>query len=94
MNYALREALAMVVAEGLEARIARHVLNGRALQAGIAAMDLSLATAAGHVLPQLACVKIPMASKTCRCGSGCSRSGASKSAAGWAVQGESAGGLA
>jgi alanine-glyoxylate transaminase/serine-glyoxylate transaminase/serine-pyruvate transaminase len=59
MNYALREALAMLAAEGLEPRIARHVLNGRALQAGIAAMDLSLATAAGHVLPQLACVKIP-----------------------------------
>jgi alanine-glyoxylate transaminase/serine-glyoxylate transaminase/serine-pyruvate transaminase len=59
MNYALREALAMVVAEGLEARIARHALNGRALQAGVAAMELSLATAKGHVLPQVACIKIP-----------------------------------
>ena len=59
MNYALREALALVAEEGLEARIARHALNGRALQAGLAAMGLSLATAAGHRLPQLTCVQIP-----------------------------------
>jgi alanine-glyoxylate transaminase / serine-glyoxylate transaminase / serine-pyruvate transaminase len=59
MNYALREALAMVALEGLETRIARHAQNGRALQAGLAAMDLTLATAEGHRLPQLTCVKIP-----------------------------------
>ena len=59
MNYALREALAVVAEEGLEARIARHALNGRALHAGLAAMGLSLATVEGHRLPQLTCVKIP-----------------------------------
>ena len=59
MNYALREALALVAEEGLEARIARHALNGRALHAGLAAMGLSLATVPGHRLPQLTCVKIP-----------------------------------
>ena len=59
MNYALREALALVAEEGLEARIARHAQNGRALHAGLAAMGLSLATAQGHRLPQLTCVKIP-----------------------------------
>jgi alanine-glyoxylate transaminase/serine-glyoxylate transaminase/serine-pyruvate transaminase len=59
MNYALREALALVAEEGLEARIARHALNGQALHAGLAAMGLSLATAEGHRLPQLTCVKIP-----------------------------------
>jgi alanine-glyoxylate transaminase / serine-glyoxylate transaminase / serine-pyruvate transaminase len=59
MNYALREALALVAEEGLEARIARHAMNGRALHAGLEAMGLSLATAAGHRLPQLTCVKIP-----------------------------------
>jgi alanine-glyoxylate transaminase/serine-glyoxylate transaminase/serine-pyruvate transaminase len=59
MNYALREALALVVEEGLEARIARHALNGKALHAGLAAMGLSLATTEGHRLPQLTCVKIP-----------------------------------
>ena len=59
MNYALREALALAAEEGLEARIARHALNGRALQAGVTAMGLSLATVEGHRLPQLTCIKIP-----------------------------------
>ena len=59
MNFALREALGLLAAEGLEARIARHAQNGRALQAGITAMELSLATAPAHRLPQLTCVLIP-----------------------------------
>jgi alanine-glyoxylate transaminase / serine-glyoxylate transaminase / serine-pyruvate transaminase len=59
MNFALREALAMVAAEGLENRIARHAQNGRALQAGVAALGLNLATAEGHRLPQLTCILIP-----------------------------------
>ncbi|MHB1557051.1 MAG: pyridoxal-phosphate-dependent aminotransferase family protein [Isosphaeraceae bacterium] len=59
MNYALREALAVVVEEGLEARFARHALNGRALHAGLAAMGLGLVTDPKHRLPQLTCVKIP-----------------------------------
>jgi alanine-glyoxylate transaminase/serine-glyoxylate transaminase/serine-pyruvate transaminase len=59
MNFALREALALVAKEGLEARIARHALNGQALHAGLAAMGLSLATVPGHRLPQLTCVRIP-----------------------------------
>jgi len=59
MNFALREALALVAIEGLEARIARHAQNGRALQEGLSALGLGLATAAGHRLPQLTCVLIP-----------------------------------
>jgi alanine-glyoxylate transaminase / serine-glyoxylate transaminase / serine-pyruvate transaminase len=59
MNYALREALALVAEEGLANRITRHALNGRALQAGLEAMGLSLATVPGHRLPQLSCVRIP-----------------------------------
>jgi alanine-glyoxylate transaminase/serine-glyoxylate transaminase/serine-pyruvate transaminase len=59
MNFALREALALVVEEGLENRIDRHAQNGAALQAGLAAMGLSLATAAGHRLPQVSCIRIP-----------------------------------
>jgi alanine-glyoxylate transaminase / serine-glyoxylate transaminase / serine-pyruvate transaminase len=59
MNFALREALASLAEEGLEARIARHSLNGRALQAGIAAMGLGFATVASHRMPQLTCVLIP-----------------------------------
>jgi alanine-glyoxylate transaminase/serine-glyoxylate transaminase/serine-pyruvate transaminase len=59
MNYALREALALVVEEGLEARHARHMLNHRAIKAGLAAMGLEYVTAEGHQLPQLNCVRIP-----------------------------------
>ncbi len=59
MNFALREALALVAEEGLENRIARHARNGAALQAGLAEMGLSLATAAGHRLPQVSCARIP-----------------------------------
>ncbi len=59
MNYALREALALVVEEGLEARHARHALNARALKSGLAAMGVGVVTVEGHQLPQLSCVKIP-----------------------------------
>src|SRR5262245_22999025 len=59
MNYALREALALVVEEGLPARIARHQLNADALKAGLAAMGMRVVTAEGHQLPQLTCVGIP-----------------------------------
>jgi len=59
MNYALREALALVVEEGLETRFERHALNGRALHAGLSAMGLTLLTDPKHRLPQLTCVKIP-----------------------------------
>ena len=59
MNYALREALALVVEEGLEARFARHMANHRALKAGLGAMGLTYVTAEGHQLPQLNCVRIP-----------------------------------
>lgn len=59
MNYALREALALVVEEGLEARHARHALNARALKAGLAAMGVGVWTAQGHQLPQLTCARIP-----------------------------------
>ncbi len=41
MTYALREALACVVEEGLEARIARHRTNHLALRAGLEAMGLT-----------------------------------------------------
>ncbi len=59
MNYALREALALVVEEGLEARHARHLRNHRALKAGLSAMGISYFTAEGHQLPQLNCIRIP-----------------------------------
>jgi alanine-glyoxylate transaminase / serine-glyoxylate transaminase / serine-pyruvate transaminase len=59
MIYALREALRLVVEEGLEARFARHLTNHRALKAGLAALGLAYVPAEGHQLPQLNCVRIP-----------------------------------
>lgn len=59
MNYALYEALRIVVEEGLEARFARHRGNAAALQAGIEGMGLSLAAQEGFRLPQLTTVAVP-----------------------------------
>jgi alanine-glyoxylate transaminase/serine-glyoxylate transaminase/serine-pyruvate transaminase len=59
MNYALYEALRIVVEEGLEARWQRHQLNAAALQAGLSAMGLEFAAQEGHRLPQLNAVKVP-----------------------------------
>jgi alanine-glyoxylate transaminase/serine-glyoxylate transaminase/serine-pyruvate transaminase len=59
MVYALREALRIVLEEGLEARWARHLRNHRALKAGLAAMGISYAAAEGHQLPQLNAIRIP-----------------------------------
>jgi alanine-glyoxylate transaminase/serine-glyoxylate transaminase/serine-pyruvate transaminase len=59
MNYALREALALVAEEGLPARFARHALNGEALVAGLVAMGVGIVTVEGHRLPELTCARIP-----------------------------------
>lgn len=59
MIYALHEALALVLEEGLEARWARHERNGRALQAGLEAMGLRLYARAGYRLPVLTTVCVP-----------------------------------
>jgi alanine-glyoxylate transaminase / serine-glyoxylate transaminase / serine-pyruvate transaminase len=59
MNYALYEALRIVIEEGLEARFKRHRGNAAALQAGIEGMGLGLAAQAGFRLPQLTTVAVP-----------------------------------
>ncbi len=59
MVYALHEALALVLDEGLENRWARHEQNGRALQAGFEAMGLALHADEGYRLPVLTTVRIP-----------------------------------
>lgn len=59
MVYALHQALALVLEEGLENRWARHERNGRALQAGLEAMGLSLHADEGYRLPVLTTVRIP-----------------------------------
>ena len=59
MIYGLREALRIVFEEGLEARFARHMLNHRALVAGLEAMGLSMLVPQGERLPMLSSVRIP-----------------------------------
>lgn len=59
MNYALHQALRLVMAEGLEARFARHTLHHEALKAGLAAMGLSYAVHTANCLPMLNAVLIP-----------------------------------
>ncbi len=59
MNYALYEALRIIVEEGLEARWKRHHANALALQAGLLEMGLEMAAEDAHRLPQLAAVRVP-----------------------------------
>ncbi len=59
MNYALYEALRLVVEEGLEERFRRHRLNHDALVAGIEALGLTMAVPAGYRLWMLNSVRIP-----------------------------------
>jgi alanine-glyoxylate transaminase/serine-glyoxylate transaminase/serine-pyruvate transaminase len=59
MNYALYEALRIVVEEGLDQRFARHQANALAMCAGLDAIGLKPVAQAGHRLPQLAVVAIP-----------------------------------
>jgi len=59
MIYALYEALRMIAEEGLEARWARHLLNHRALVAGIEAMGLAMLVPEAERLPMLNAVRIP-----------------------------------
>jgi alanine-glyoxylate transaminase/serine-glyoxylate transaminase/serine-pyruvate transaminase len=57
MTYALREALAMVMEEGLENRIARHAQMHQRLRAGLESMGLEYVPK--HSLHTLNCVRIP-----------------------------------
>jgi alanine-glyoxylate transaminase/serine-glyoxylate transaminase/serine-pyruvate transaminase len=59
MNYALHEGLRLLLEEGLEERWARHLLNHRALKAGLTALGLIYTAAEGRQLPQLNAVRIP-----------------------------------
>ena len=59
MIYAIREGLRLVHEEGLQPRWDRHMLNHRALKAGLLALGLEYATVEGHQLPQLNAVKVP-----------------------------------
>jgi alanine-glyoxylate transaminase/serine-glyoxylate transaminase/serine-pyruvate transaminase len=59
MNYALHQALRLVLAEGLEARYARHHLHHSALKVGLNAMGIQYSVAADVSLPMLNSVLIP-----------------------------------
>ncbi|MEQ1825964.1 MAG: alanine--glyoxylate aminotransferase family protein [Pirellula sp.] len=59
MNYALHEALRIVLEEGLEARFARHMKNHMALRAGLTALGIQFAVAEENRLPMLNAVLIP-----------------------------------
>src|SRR6266513_102970 len=57
--YGLREAVRIAMEEGLEARWARHQLNGDAVKAGIEAMGLKILTRPGYALSVLTAVSVP-----------------------------------
>jgi alanine-glyoxylate transaminase/serine-glyoxylate transaminase/serine-pyruvate transaminase len=59
MVYALREALRVVLEEGLEPRFARHRRNHEALAAGLEAIGLRLTAQEGHRLWMLNSVSVP-----------------------------------
>lgn len=59
MIYSLREALRLIVNEGLENVFKRHALFGGALHAGLEAMGLELLVKEEHRLHQLTAVRIP-----------------------------------
>ncbi len=59
MNYALHEALRLVLREGLDARFTRHRLNHNALRAGLEALGVRYAVPAERRLPMLNAVHIP-----------------------------------
>lgn len=59
MLYALHEALAMVLEEGLEKRFARHRAAHEQLKHGLKELGITYASQEGHSLPMLNAVKIP-----------------------------------
>jgi alanine-glyoxylate transaminase / serine-glyoxylate transaminase / serine-pyruvate transaminase len=56
--YTMREALRIILEEGLETRWARHQLHGEALRAGIKAMGLDILTQPGFELPVLTAISL------------------------------------
>ena len=59
MVYGLREALRLVLEEGLEKRFQRHQLHSKALVAGLEAMGLKMIAPPEYRLPELNAVYIP-----------------------------------
>ena len=59
MNFAVREALRLVVEEGLEARFDRHRANAEIFWSGLEEMGLKLHVPRSHRLPSLSTVVVP-----------------------------------
>jgi len=59
MNYALHEALRLVLVEGLENRWRRHEQSHQALRQGLHGMNLGIVSQEGHQLWQLNAVSVP-----------------------------------
>jgi alanine-glyoxylate transaminase / serine-glyoxylate transaminase / serine-pyruvate transaminase len=59
MNYALHEALRLVLQEGLENRWERHRQNHNALKKGLSELGLEIVSQTGHQLWQLNAVGVP-----------------------------------
>ena len=59
MLYALREAVAIVLEEGLDARFKRHRAMHELLAAGLKELGIDYVSQAGHHLPMLNAVRIP-----------------------------------
>ena len=59
MNYALHEALRLVLQEGLENRWKRHEKNHELLKSGLKDLGLGIASQEGHQLWQLNAVTVP-----------------------------------
>ena len=90
--YAMREALRLVLEEGLEARWERHLQNQQALIAGLEAMGLELFVAnPADRLVTVTGVKFRRAWTIAKCGSNCWTNSTSKSPAGSGRQREKSG---
>lgn len=59
MQYAVHEALRLIMLEGLDARFARHKLNDKALTAGLTAMGLKIFGDIDHKMPVVTAICIP-----------------------------------
>jgi alanine-glyoxylate transaminase/serine-glyoxylate transaminase/serine-pyruvate transaminase len=57
--YGMREALRLILEEGLEARWARHQLHGEAVRAGVKGLSLDILTQPGYELPVITAVSLP-----------------------------------
>jgi alanine-glyoxylate transaminase/serine-glyoxylate transaminase/serine-pyruvate transaminase len=59
LMYALHTALRLTLEEGLDARYARHILNGEALRAGAAAIGMAPLAEPEHQLSMVAALRVP-----------------------------------